>query len=266
MSITSERQRRLDPVNGGFIYYTLFHADKDERPDYAEVGDIIEEFGEGGKVLKLGLDAKGRKVWSEDAAWDRQTGGGSSGGGGLPANFPEEGASNANKLVGFDNSGDYAALDAPEELPSMTGKNGKVLGVTLDAQDHEQAEWVTPSGGADLPDGTNDGDLLVWDATDEEWKAAGNIGAPYNVVMSLDENAQEATFVSDKTFSEIFNAIKAGRRVDVSIPLPLSGFESHTQIFDIVSDNGDYTATMFVSGAATPFVGSATDHITYIAD
>lgn len=29
----------------------------------------------------------------------------------------------------------------------MTGKNGKVLGVTLDAEDNEQAEWVTPSGG-----------------------------------------------------------------------------------------------------------------------
>lgn len=37
----------------------------------------------------------------------------SSGGGGLPADFPAEGIANANKFLGFDNSGDYAALDAP---------------------------------------------------------------------------------------------------------------------------------------------------------
>ena len=36
-----------------------------------------------------------------------------SSGGGLPADFPAEGIANADKFLGFDNSGDYAALDAP---------------------------------------------------------------------------------------------------------------------------------------------------------
>ena len=41
----------------------------------------------------------------------------SSSGGGLPANFPAESASNANKLVGFDENGDYDAVDPPSGLP-----------------------------------------------------------------------------------------------------------------------------------------------------
>jgi len=68
----------------------------------------------------------------------------------------------------------------------MTGKNGKVLGVTLDAQDHEQAEWVTPSGGG-----------LV-------------------VTMTEDQN-NPGTYVGDKTFNEIETAFEAGRNVVVGL-------------------------------------------------
>lgn len=155
MSITSETQRKYDPNKGGFSYYTLFHADKGERPSWAQDGDMLEEFGEGGKAYVCSRDAKGRIKWTEKADWDRQTGGGSDG-------------------------------DSGSSLPSMTGKNGKVLGVTLDAQEHEQIEWVTPSGGDGLPDVTSDDNGKVLTVVDDEWGATAPEKAVFWIDASLD--------------------------------------------------------------------------------
>ena len=85
----------------------------------------------------------GVKKYYHNGAWVEMVlpGSGSS----LPENFPTEDAENAGKFIGFDANGDYEAKNAPESgdsLPSMTGKNGKVLGVTLNANDEEQKEWV----------------------------------------------------------------------------------------------------------------------------
>lgn len=150
MSITSETQRKYDPNKGGFAYYTLFHADKGERPSWAQDGDMLEEFGEGGKAYVCSRDAKGRIKWTEKADWDRQTGGGSSGGdgGGLPA----EGIANANKFLGFDANGDYTAKDAP------SGGGAEKFVVTLTEDD---GTWTADKTIAEILEANGDGEIIV---------------------------------------------------------------------------------------------------------
>lgn len=109
---------------------------KPERDDIAENSKLID-YSSGEKFYYDPSKAAGSK-WQPD----KEPSGGGSGGDSLPENFPAEGAGNANKFVGFDENGDYTAKDAPEEIPSITGKNGKILGVTLNQDDEEQSEWV----------------------------------------------------------------------------------------------------------------------------
>jgi len=55
----------------------------------------------------------GASFYFYNGTWNAEPAQGSASGGSLPANFPAEDAANANKFLGFDASGDYAALDAP---------------------------------------------------------------------------------------------------------------------------------------------------------
>lgn len=74
---------------------------KPERADIAENSKLLD-YSSGEKFYYDPTKAAGSK-WQPDKE--------PSGGGSLPANFPEEGAANANKFVGFDANGDYTAKE-----------------------------------------------------------------------------------------------------------------------------------------------------------
>ena len=175
--LTSEQQKiyNVKVPKGGYGYYTLYHGiydpenDIDERPVYAQTGDKFEP--EGSSVVYKATRRNGKTTWAidEDAQRQSESGEGGSGGG--------------------------------SSLPALTGKNGKVLGVTLDASDNEQIEWVTPSGG----------------------------GAEKFVVTLTQEND---TWTADKTVAEIVEAYDEdqivvakypGDGVYVELPISLVG-------------------------------------------
>lgn len=212
--LTSEQQKiyNVKVPKGGYGYYTLYHGiydpenDIDERPSYAQTGDLFEP--EGSSVVYKATRKNGKTTWAiaEDAQRQSESGESGSGGG--------------------------------SSLPSMTGKNGKVLGVTLDAQDHEQAEWVTPSGGG---------------------------GAEKFVVTLTQEND---TWTADKTIAEIVAADEANQVVVCKVSpsgggmpyeLPLTtaveiaGGEGYISIFTGVimnaSGNGNDSVTVYGSYA-----------------
>lgn len=78
---------------------------KPERADIAENSKLID-YSSGEKFYYDPTKAAGSK-WQPD----KEPSGGGSSGGGLPINFPTEGAANANKFVGFDASGNYTAKE-----------------------------------------------------------------------------------------------------------------------------------------------------------
>jgi len=119
-------------------------------------------------------------------------------------------------------------------LPSMTGKNGKVLGVTLDAQDHEQAEWVTPSGGG---------------------------AEKFVVTLTADDSGAETVWTADKTIAEIVEAYEAEQVVVakaiyegelMEIPISWAGeavAETNACIFTgILSVEPGYNYVRFIMG------------------
>lgn len=287
MSITSETQRKYDPNKGGFSYYTLFHADKGERPSWAQDGDMLEEFGEGGKAYVCSRDAKGRIKWTEKADWDRQTGGGSSGGG-LPADFPAEGIANANKFLGFDENGDYAALDAPsgaekfvvtltQENDTWTADKTVAEIVAADA-DGEIVECVCSYQGlssrlqlsaiqeieedyAPIFAGTiHDGEgLYVLNAIgfDDDW---GFLSTPIPtssnapLIVTLTESGGAIT--GDKTYQEVKEARLAGRPVDLVLPNV-----SCASVID-VSYNGSTISVAFIAnGQLATATGAPSDYV-----
>lgn len=170
--LTSEQQKiyNVKVPKGGYGYYTLYHGiydpenDIDERPSYAQTGDLFEP--EGSSVVYKATRRNGKTTWAiaEDAQRQSESGEGGSGGG--------------------------------SSLPSMTGKNGKVLGVTLDSEDNEQAEWVTPSGGAEKFVVTLTQDTQTQDTQTETWTA-------------------------DKTVAEIVAADAAGKIVECKVETEL---------------------------------------------
>lgn len=153
MSITSEKQKRYDPTNGGFSYYTLFHADKGERPSFADNGDIVEEFGEGGKAYVCSRDAKGRIKWTEDATWDRQTGGGSGGSGGSYELPTASADTKGGVKIG-------SGLTMTGEVLSATGGGAEKFVVTL-TQDAQTEEWTADKTVAEIVAADAAGKIVV---------------------------------------------------------------------------------------------------------
>lgn len=85
---------------------------KPERDDIAENSKLID-YSSGEKFYYDPTKAAGSK-WQPD----KEPSGGGSSGGGLPINFPTESAANANKLIGFDENGNYAAKEGGESTPT----------------------------------------------------------------------------------------------------------------------------------------------------
>ena len=163
-----------------------FAGNAEDKPTGGWIGLNSEYFENDTGLTKYWVG--GETPWATQA-----TRGGGSGGGSLPANFPAEGEANANKYVGFDENGDYAALEAPEggdSLPSMTGKAGKVLGVTLNQSDEPQAEWVdakTPLVISEFTPDPEDQTKLICNYTSQQLYDVMRTGR--NVVGSFGEGA-----------------------------------------------------------------------------
>ena len=106
---------------------------KPERDDIAENSKLID-YSSGEKFYYDPSKAAGSK-WQPD----KEPSGGS-GGGSLPANFPAEAVANANKFLGFDANGDYAAKDAPSG-----GAETITVAFTYDDQEDEWSANKTVS-------------------------------------------------------------------------------------------------------------------------
>lgn len=83
-------------------------------------------------------------TWEPIASSDG-SGGGSSGGG-LPINFPTESAANANKLIGFDENGNYTAKEGGESTPTPE----TILSLTVPQQEVHDGAYVCTIQYADL--------------------------------------------------------------------------------------------------------------------
>lgn len=123
-----------------------------------------------GKVLKV---ANG--VWSigEDAS-----------GGGLPVNFPTESAANANKLIGFDENGNYTAKEGGESTPTPE----TILSLTVPQQEAHDGAYTCSIQYADL--------------TQEQQEAVESLAAEnYSLFLNttdrpLTRQAEELAYVS----------------------------------------------------------------------
>lgn len=90
-------------LDGGKTLYNYVGNSEETKPEGANIGEnsTFTELDTGNQFYRRG------NTWANMKA----PGGGSGGGGSLPANFPEEGIANAGKYVGFDANGDYTAKE-----------------------------------------------------------------------------------------------------------------------------------------------------------
>jgi len=93
----------------------------------------------------------GKHFYCSNGEWKELPPKGGSGGGGLPADFPAEGSTNANKFLGFDANGDYTAKDAP------SGGGAEKFIVTLTEDD---GTWT-------VADGVTVADIVAADAANQ---------------------------------------------------------------------------------------------------
>ncbi|MBP5710563.1 MAG: hypothetical protein J6W84_06260 [Bacteroidales bacterium] len=144
---------------GGYGYFTLYRGiydpsnNIDERPAYAETGDLFEPYNS--SVVYKATRSGGKTTWAidENAKRQSETGEGGSGGS-LPANFPEEGVANAGKFIGFDASGDYTAKDAP------SGAEKFVVTLTEDDSGAETV-WTADKSAEEIAEAKEDGKIVV---------------------------------------------------------------------------------------------------------
>lgn len=134
----------------------------------------------------------GNKFYWKDGTWKplkESSSSGSSGGEGLPADFPAEGSENANKFIGFDANGDYTAKDAP------AGGGAEKFVVTLT---QENDTWTADKTIAEI---------IAADAANKVVVAKYPVGAGVNIeiqLSSVDEtqDVTAAIFIGIDVFSE----------------------------------------------------------------
>ena len=216
-------------LDGGKTLYNYVGNSEETKPEAANIGEnsTFTELDTGNQFYRRG------NTWATMKA----PGGGSGGGGSLPANFPAEGVANANLYIGFDEDGDY------------TAKEG---------------------GGGSLPanfpeeDIANAGALIGFDADgDYEVKPYPQMSQydPLIVTMSLDDPTTPTKLVSNRTFGEIHTAAVGGITVIVVLP----GSSSATTILDCSRDEltGDITIYFLSSGTVANATGDAEDYIEF---
>lgn len=241
--VTSELQKvyNLNNPKGGYSYYTLYRGEStDTKPAYAQTGDVFEEYGTG-KVYTC-VRTKGKAVWTEDPNAKRQTETGG-GGGSLPADFPAEGSANANKFIGFDANGDYAAKDAP------SGGAEKFI-VTL-TQDEQTEEWT-------FADGATIADIAAADEAGKIVVAKYPVGEGMNIEIQL-VAVDDAQGVIAAIFAgiDVFNENKSV----VSVACINQGEEDAIQVEETpipTSTNEPLIVTLTAGSTEGQFVGDKT--------
>lgn len=121
----------------------------------------------------------------------------------------------------------------PQDGDTLTYKGGK---------------WVNGEGGGGsfAPDITNpqDGDTLVYDASEEKW-VNGSGGGSGGGTLKVNLNAQ--TYTADKTWKEIYDAMKTGVIVVVVMDDGGNGV-NHKFVMAAYNDSGDYIIELDVDG------------------
>lgn len=243
----------------------------------------------------------GNKFYWKDGTWKplkESSSSGSSGGEGLPADFPAEGSANANKFLGFDANGDYTAKDAP----AGGGAEKFIVTLTQDAQTEAwtadktiaeivaadeankvvvckvvYAENVLPPfevpfsaaltyaalfGGVTAHDKTEA--LVVFGMLDEgvtQWTVDTiKLGSSNEpLIVTMTAGATEGQFVGDKTFGEVYSAMSAGKNVVLSGTL---GAPMRIVPSGIMLDGSTYKLTIVYNEQFVVLQGAEADYIT----
>ena len=184
--------------------------------------------------------------------------------------LPEVSGSDNGKLLGV-SSGEWAVVDAPEELPSVTtSDNGKVLMVLGGTW----CAWENPSA---LPPVTGDdnGDILTvvngrWDKVTPN-ASVGTLTVYFTV--DWDDQTQSATITCNKTIEEVETAMSDGYTIDARLvyynsmgwytPVKVFYGMPFTYAFDFVVIDPTYNGLSYVQvwfdGVSYPMKWTVTD-------
>lgn len=133
---------------------------------------------------------------------------------GLPIDIP---LLLAGTFTGDDKEGHIAFFSLTFE-----GDHGTLENLVISAQGADEDNWeVEENNYQKLPIGDDDGDMLVWDESDEEWKVGTNPNAPLIVTMTAGET--EGQFVGDKTYKEVYDAFVANQSVKLRLEFVMEG-------------------------------------------
>ena len=197
----------------------------------------------------------GKKYYIAGGVWhEAPSRGGSSGEGSLPANFPTEGAENANKFAGFDENGLWTAKDAPSSdgaekfVVTLTQENGTwtadedIADIVAAYEADKIVVALYPSSGMniELPLNTvvsvqgvsgaifvgiaNAGNKIVTVQCTNEGsgdviqvleQTVENASAP--LIVTLTAGSTEGQLVGDKTCGEVYTAFTTGKNCLISI-------------------------------------------------
>lgn len=116
-----------------------------------------------------------------------------------------------------------------------------------------------------LPSGSNEGDLLVWDYDNSEWRVKSDPKAPLIVTLTAGQTAGQ--FVGDKTYKEVYDAFIAGKTVVVSITMTVEG-NQYVTAYNVAgasyseSQGNVYYNVVYSVDSAQTQQGSANDYLT----
>lgn len=224
-----------------------------------------------------------------------------SSGGGLPADFPAEGIANANKFLGFDNSGDYAALDAPsgaekfvvtltEDDDTWTADKTitEIMAADADGKDVVVSFQYMGQLPTELPkvswihDPEVTGSLFIFSGiiygesetvalvvgqqgdSSDVWQVTFTpipTSSTAPLIVTLTADQSTGNFVGDKTNKEVYDAFSAGQAVVLSASVGSSAFKLAVQYASY--DGTDYEFAFIDSSAVKNTVsGGANDYVT----
>ena len=222
--LTSEQQKiyNVKVPKGGYGYYTLYHGiydpakNIDERPAYAQTGDLFEP--EGSSVVYKATRKNGKTTWAIDENAQRQSesgeSGGGSGGGGAEkfvVTLTEENDTwTADKTVAEIVAADAAGKIVVAKYPF----NGMHFDIPLSFAETFNYDmiafattfWIEQNALLTIfINANNDGPEDSWNVN------VTNIEIPNApLIVTLTAGSTEGQFVGDKTYKEVFDAFVAG--------------------------------------------------------
>lgn len=265
--LTSEQQKiyNVKVPKGGYGYYTLYRGiydpenNIDERPSYAQTGDLFEP--EGSSVVYKATRKNGKTTWAIDENAQRQSESGESGGG--------SGGGGAEKFVVTlteDDDTRTADKTVAEIVAAYAANQVVVCNVTFsDLPCELPVKSVVTNAGEDIVIfcGTyNNGEAIAigtcvlfgTECVVETTPIPTSFNTP--MVVTLTAGSTEGQFVGDKTHQEVFEAFIAGR--NVVFYAPAVGLAEAVR----AAENGEKIA---INTGSFTSAGSATDYITVTA-